>query len=549
MGVRAGYASILAYGAAGGWIAAAALLNALLLPVLGRDVSNAFTLILAAVALSAWTGGRGPGRAAVLLGALAGDYLFLAPRWSLAIAERHDALRLGVFVLTGLLITELIAALKAARQRAEDLRASTETARRHATFLAEAGRQLAGSLDYETTLTSVARLAVPYMADYCIVDLVVESDGGIRRVAVTHGDPSKERLARELYRYPPDPRGPNPIPEALRSGRPQVIPAFTPTTLWAVTRDETHFRIVRALGLAACMAVPLVARGRVLGAITFASAGSGRSYGPAEVALGEALAQRAALAVDNARLYHDAQAAVHARDVFLARASHELRTPLTSALGTIRMLKKAAAGLLPEPTAALLDVASRNLGTMADLINDLLDVSKLAAGRDTLALEPTDLAAVVARALEVVGPQAREQGVRVTSAVPAGLVLAADPMKLEQVVVNLLANAAKFTPAGGEVAVQAAAEGRDVVLRVRDTGEGIAREHLEAIFEPFVQAGRRKARRERGTGLGLAICRQIVTLHGGVIHAESEGAGRGSTFVVRLPAAAAAGRLEAPTAA
>jgi K+-sensing histidine kinase KdpD len=548
MRVRASHALILAYGAAVGWIAAATLLNALLLPVLGRDVSNAFTMFLAAVALSAWNGGRGPARAAVLLGALAGDYLFLAPYWSLAIAERHDAVRLGVFVLTGLLITELIAALTAARQRAEDLRASTETARRHATFLAEAGRQLAGSLDYETTLMSVARLAVPYMADYCVVDLV-ESDGSIRRVAVTHGDPSKERLARELYRYPPEPGGSNPIPEALRSGRPQVIPSFTPTTLWAVTRDETHFRIVRALGLAACMALPLVARGRVLGAITFASTGSGRRYGAAEVALGEALAQRAALAVDNARLYHDAQAAVHARDVFLARASHELRTPLTSAFGTIRMLKKSAADLLPEPLTALLDVANRNLGTMADLINDLLDVSKLAAGRDTLALEPTDLAAVVARGLEVVGPQARELGVRVTSAVPAGLVLRADPMKLEQVVVNLLANAVKFTPAGGEVAIRAAAEGRDVVLRVQDTGEGIAREHLEAIFEPFVQAGRRGPRRERGTGLGLAICRQIVTLHGGAIHAESEGAGRGSTFVVRLPAAAVDGRLETPTAA
>ncbi len=225
---------------------------------------------------------------------------------------------------------------------------------------------------------------------------------------------------------------------------------------------------------------------------------------------------------------------------FLARASHELRTPLTSALGTIRLLKRAIDGELPESPDALLAIANRNLRAMANLIDDLLDASKLESGRITLAREDLEIGPVVSASLEVVGAQARDKGVALRVAVPPELRLRADRLKLEQVLVNLLANAVKFTPAGGEIAVEAGTEAGSAVIRVRDTGEGIPREHLEAIFEPFFQAGGRGGRRPRGTGLGLAICRQIVTLHGGTITAESDGPGRGSTFIVRLPLASAA---------
>jgi signal transduction histidine kinase len=227
---------------------------------------------------------------------------------------------------------------------------------------------------------------------------------------------------------------------------------------------------------------------------------------------------------------------------FFARASHELRTPLTSALGTIRLLKRSLTGELPERPDALVAIASRNLGAMAALVNDLLDASKLEAGRETLALEVVDVASVVKAGLDAVAAQARDKSVALRATVPAGLTVPADPLKLERVLVNLLANAVKFMPAGGEVTVSAERDTAAVVLRVRDTGEGIAREHLEAIFEPFFQAGGRVARRIRGTGLGLAICRQIVRLHGGAIWAESEGPGRGSIFTVSLPAMRAGGR-------
>ena len=288
-----------------------------------------------------------------------------------------------------------------------------------------------------------------------------------------------------------------------------------------------------------------MARGRTLGVLTFVAAESGRRYGPADQALAVDLARRAAVSIDNARLYQEARTGVRLRDDFLARASHELRTPLTSALGTVRLLKRAMAGTFNAQPEELVDIANRNLSAMLTLINDLLDASTLASGREPLALEPVDLATLVRQSLEVVGARAQEKLVALRAAVPARLIVQADPPKLKKVLVNLLDNAVKFTLAGGDVVTEAEAEAGGVLLRVRDTGMGIAHEHLEVIFEPFIQAGPPSRWRPHGSGMGLAICRQIVTLHGGRIWAESEGSGRGSTFTVRLPAAPAATRRAA----
>jgi signal transduction histidine kinase len=289
--------------------------------------------------------------------------------------------------------------------------------------------------------------------------------------------------------------------------------------------------------------------------VALASTRPERRYGPADLALAEDLAQRAALAIDNARLFRaaqqairEAQGAAQARDAFLARASHELRTPLTSALGTIRLLERAMAGRLNESPEELIGIAGRNLSAMLALINDLLDASKLALGHEPLVLQSLDLATVIRASVEIVGVQAREKSLSLGADAPAGLRVRGDRLKLEQVFVNLLSNAVKFTSTGGQVTVEAAVEADAVVVRVRDTGRGIAPEHLERIFEPFFQISDRgpkaaadRRSRPRGTGLGLAISRQIVALHGGRVWAESEGLGKGATFVVRLPAAAAEG--------
>ncbi len=430
------------------------------------------------------------------------------------------------------------------RERAA--RTAAEAAERRAAFLAEASALLASSLEYESTLASIARLAVPVLADWCVVD-VLDADRGITRLARVHTDPSRLELAKTfdgLYPIrPDDPSGPAAV---IRTGRSEFVPEIEDALLETTVPDAEKLRFVRQFELCSYLCVPLVARNRIFGALTLIMAESGRRHAPPDLAFAEDVARRVALFVDNARLFREAQAAageardaVRARDVFLARASHELRTPLTSALGTVRLLGRAMAGTLGERSEPLLDIATRNLTTMAALINDLLDASKLAAGEERLDRQPIPLAALVGASVEIVAAQARDRGIGIQRVVPEGLTMVVDRLKLEQVLVNLLANAVKFTPPGGEIAVDAQAVPQAVVVRVRDTGEGILPEDLERIFEPFVQTGPRGVRRPRGTGLGLAICRQIVSLHGGTIHAESEGPGRGSTFVVRIPVPAA----------
>jgi signal transduction histidine kinase len=519
-----------------------------------------------AVMLVAWLGGLGPGLTATFASALAARYFWMEPVGSVALAAPGDGLALGLFCANGTLMASLAEALHRANRRLatnthriEDLnrqlegrvadlqaaRAEAQAAGDRWEFLAEASRELAGSLDSETTLTSIARLAVPEVADFCIVDLLAE-DGTTRAVAVAHVDPALERVAREMRRrFPVDLARPLPVCDALRRGEAYRSGEVPEAMLEAVGQGPEHRAMIRRLGPRSWMSAPMVARGRTLGVISFFYSSSGRRYGEGDLALGQELARRAALAVESARLYREAQEAVRARDRFLARASHELRTPLTAALGSVRLLRKAVAGLLQEPPEALLTMAGRSLNAMATLIDDLLDASKLAARAERLDARPLDLAAAISAGVEAVAPQAREKGVALEVRVPDGVVLVGERVRLEQVVVNLLANAIKFTPAGGVVTVEAQQDTDWIRIAVRDTGEGIAPDQLERIFEPFYQTGGLgdspitdwRTRRGRGTGLGLAICREIITLHGGRIWAESAGPGRGSTFVVLLPQA------------
>ncbi len=190
--------------------------------------------------------------------------------------------------------------------REQAARAESETAQRRFAFLAEASSRLAASLDYETTLTSLARLAVPELADWCFVDLL-ERGRGTRRLAMAHAEPVGEALARELREISVDLAGPHPISRALRTGRPELVAEITDEWLATMAHDPEYVRRIRALGLRSSIVVPLVARGQMLGAMTFATAGSGRRYGAGDLALVQELARRASLAVDNARLYREVQ--------------------------------------------------------------------------------------------------------------------------------------------------------------------------------------------------------------------------------------------------
>jgi PAS domain S-box-containing protein len=405
-------------------------------------------------------------------------------------------------------------------------------------FLAEASNVLASSLDYETTLASVARMAVPNIADWCAID-VLEDDGAVKRLAVAHVDPSKVEWAHDLHRrYPPDMNAAAGVPNVLRTGKSEIYPDVTDAMLVAAAVDDEHLRIMREIGFTSVMIVPLVAHGRTLGVMTFISAESGRHYGLDDLAFAENLAGRAALAIDNARLYRAARQANNLKDEFLATLSHELRTPLTSILGWAHLLR--AGQLDQENIATGIDTIGRNARAQAQLIDDLLDVSRIITGKLRLDIRQVDPGALIEATIEAVRPAADAKSVHIQKVLDSRRVaVAGDAARLQQVIWNLLSNAIKFTPKDGRAQVRLSHQGSNIEIVVSDTGVGISPEFLPHVFDRFRQADQTTTRQYGGLGLGLAIVRHIVELHGGTVEAESRGQGQGSTFTVRLPVVAA----------
>ncbi len=361
-------------------------------------------------------------------------------------------------------------------------------------FLAEVSTVLASSLDYETTLAAVARLAVPHVADWCVVD-IAEPDGSIRRLAVAHADPAQVELGRELgRRYPPHPADETGVAAVLRTGRPEVIPTIDPASLERSSRSPAHLELLQALQLSSSIAAPLIARGRTIGVISLAMAESGRAYSAVDLPLVEDLARRAALAVDNARLYREAQqareeaeAANRAKDRFLAILGHELRTPLTPVLAEV-------SALLDDPTTPadfrpVLEMTRRNVELEARLIDDLLDLSRIARGKLRLRREPVDLHTLVEQALAICQPGIAEAGLTVSRG-PRGHAppcrgrpgqAPADPLEPDQ-------ERHQVHPAGGTITVRTRDVGPgEVAVEVTDTGAGITPEAIARIFAPFDQ--------------------------------------------------------------
>jgi PAS domain S-box-containing protein len=427
-------------------------------------------------------------------------------------------------------------ALERARLYEAEVRAVTvsEEARRRSAFLAEASAVLASSLDYETTLSNLARIVVPGLADWCTVHLLEES-GSMSELAIAHADPAKVEWAREFRkRYPPDPRQSVGIWQVLRTGQSLVHREISDDLLVRGARDAEHLRLMRALGMRSVMMIPLVARGRTLGAISFIRAESGKPYDDVEQADAEELARRCALAVDNARLFQDAQKMNRAKDEFLAMLAHELRNPLGAISNALHLLN--ARGAPDDVTARHRAVATRQVGHMAHLLEDLLDVSRITRGKVLLRMEPVDLTRVVQDAALTVRPWMDERGHDLSVSLPRrALCVAGDVTRLEQIIANLLNNAAKYTDRGGSVNIRLAREGADAVLTVSDNGAGISRDLLPRVFELFTQADRSLDRSEGGLGIGLTLVKSLVEMHGGSVRADSAGLGQGSCFTVRLP--------------
>jgi len=419
------------------------------------------------------------------------------------------------------------------RGRAEVARAHAEEIGRRASFLAEASRVLAASLDYEATLRSVARVAIPYLADYVLVD-VLETQGRLRRLAAAHRDPVLEERLASAPGQAPVTSGTSALEAVIERGEPTLVRDVSDDWLAARARDAEHLGAAAGARPTSLMLVPLRARGRTLGVVSFVLVNGARRYALADLALAEDLAQRAALAADNARLYREAQDASRAKDEFLAVLSHELRTPLTPVLGWVRMLRTGT--LAPEATERALDTVERNTRLQAQLVEDLLDVSRIIAGKLSLNLRPVALGPIVDMVIEGAAASTLAKSIIVTRQVEPDLPrIEADANRLQQVVANLLSNAVKFTPAGGRVEVGVARAGDDLRLTVADTGDGLAPEVAPHIFDRFRQADSTITRQYGGLGLGLSIVRHIVERHGGTVQATSEGPGHGTTFTVTLP--------------
>jgi PAS domain S-box-containing protein len=422
--------------------------------------------------------------------------------------------------------------------REQSARTEAEAAERRLAFLAEASAQLSTSLEYEVTLSNVARLAVPRLADYCAIDMI-DDDNQIRSLEIADIDPGKEEIGRRMHEeHPVDPDSNHPVAQVLRSGRPILFTDVDDEILRLFAEnDDEYLQELRDIGIDSSMYVPLIARGRTIGVISFVTSESGHRYGPSDLALAQELTRRAAMAIDNARLYREAQEAVRIREEFLSIASHELKTPLTTVKGYSQILGR----LLRRPTVdtsrltRLADQLQDQLSRFETLIADLLDVSRIQQRGLELRPEPTDLVELTRMVISRFEyPAEPEQQHSFTIDAPEKLHGIWDPDRLDQVLTNLLSNAVKYSPDGGDIQISIGMQTDDYVeLTVSDQGIGIPEEEQGQLFRPFARS-ETVQRAISGVGLGLYISQQIVTRHGGIIWVESK-PGIGSSFVMHIP--------------
>ena len=417
-------------------------------------------------------------------------------------------------------------------------REQAENAARRAQFLADASRVLSSSLDYEQTLHAVARLATPTLADFCVVDLIAD-DGTVRRLSAVHADQAQQPLLDRLLAYVPNSDSPQPAARVMKSGQPELLAEVDADVVQQHTSEPGHFELMRQLGVKSHLAVPLRRSDTVTGVISLGYTGE-RRYGPEELSLAEALADRASAAIEHARVYKEmerakqsAEAANRTKDEFLAVLGHELRNPMAPIVNAVQILQRR------QGSSWELEVLNRQVRHMRRLVDDLLDVSRITRGKLQLELASIDLGAVVEEAVEATRPLAAAKALALewNRRDHEPVLLRGDSGRLLQVFTNLLTNAIRFTPEQGCVNVRLGADARWVRVDVSDSGVGIPAEQMERIFEPFVQAHGRSDAGSGGLGLGLAIARNILEAHGGSIAASSPGPGAGSTFTVFLPSA------------
>ncbi|HEX6655925.1 MAG TPA: PAS domain-containing sensor histidine kinase [Candidatus Limnocylindria bacterium] len=402
-------------------------------------------------------------------------------------------------------------------------------------FLSQASAALGESLDYHETLARIANLTVPALADWCAVDVVEDTDQ-VHRVALAHADAKTMALVEEIQRrWPPDPANPGATRQVIDTGKNLHIAEVSDEMLQEAARDDQHLAMIRKLDLREVLVVPLIGRGKVLGALSVANGAAADPFTSDEITLVEELGRRAGSAIDTAKLMSEANEALRQRDEFLAIASHDMRTPLAAVRGYAQL---ALRHIDQEPTDVrpltrwLTDI-DESAGRLTGLVSELMDVSLLRGGRKVpLQLEPTDLVSLVNERVREHATSADERHAFKVTADVSELIGNWDASRLARVLDNLLGNAIKYSPDGGSIDVAITADGGFGSVAVTDHGIGIAAKDMARIFTPMFRGTNTGS--VAGTGLGLSGSRTLVELMGGRIQVQSR-LGHGSTFTIWLP--------------
>jgi PAS domain S-box-containing protein len=427
-------------------------------------------------------------------------------------AERHAA-------------SEIREAEGLSRERA--LRAELQAAERRASFLAEASSILvATSLDFDSTIKALARLAVSRLADWCVIHSIIDNHA-LEISHVAHHDPEAERELSAMVDGVGQAEWEQAVRSVISTGQSQIL------EFAGLLSAEDGRGLADEFRGEAVMITPLMGRGRVLGAITFVGGSPQRSYDEDDLMLAEELGRRAAIALDNARLYHQAQDASRAKGDFLAVISHELRTPLNAIMGYSDLLDARISGDLTDKQRRQIDRIRASARHLLQLIEEILSFARIESGGDEVRPELVDAATLIDEVVAVTEPLAAGKGLEFRTDAKPGVALETDAGKARQVLVNLMSNAIKFTDRGS-VTLSMRPDGEHVVFEVADTGVGIAADQIDRIFDPFWQAERPNTRRVGGTGLGLSVSRRYVRLLRGDLEIRSE-PGHGTCVTITLP--------------
>jgi signal transduction histidine kinase/CheY-like chemotaxis protein len=398
------------------------------------------------------------------------------------------------------------------------------------TFMVEASKTLSLDQDFNARLVEKAKLAVPSLADWCAID-ILKASGEFERVAVIHQDRKMIDYIFELERrFPPVEESAS--RKAMRTGTAQFVPLVTEDMLEAAAQSPAHLEAIKKLQLRSVLVIPICSRAEVLGAMTLAYAESGRTYSEDDFRFFKDFCSHLGVVLENARLYEEASLRDKAKDLFLASLSHELRNPLAPIKSSLELLKMKDAA--PDVRAEL-DIIEHQFDHMAKLLNDLLDVTRFTQDKIEVQLRPVGLRRLVERALKASQALLTTADVSLhVRYVETSVPVSADETRLEQAITNLLSNATKYTPSGGSIWVTVGKEKDEAFVSVRDNGAGIEEDDLPNVFEMYFQ-GKRRRSISSGLGIGLLLVQKIVQLHDGAVEAHSDGPGKGSEFIIRLP--------------